>query len=91
MYPPLPLWSEQIYATFSSSDGKALKVRFLKSSAALKIMARNHPTTHPISAASSSNGLWFSKENIAQPLALSSKFGFRSENKNLGTGVTSGG
>jgi hypothetical protein len=34
-----------MYATFSSSDGRALNVRFLKSSAALKIMARNHLMT----------------------------------------------
>jgi len=58
MYPPLPLWSEQIYATFSSSDGKALNVRFLKSSAALKIMAQSSDD-YPISTGSSSNGLWF--------------------------------
>jgi hypothetical protein len=34
-----------MYATFSKSDGRALNVRFLKSSAALKIMARNHLIT----------------------------------------------
>jgi hypothetical protein len=44
----VPLWSEQIYATFSNSDGRALKVRFLKSSAALKIMAQS-PDDYPIS------------------------------------------
>jgi hypothetical protein len=58
MYPPLPLWSEQIYATFSRSDGKALKVRFLKSSAALKIMAQSSDD-YPISTGLAATGCGF--------------------------------
>jgi hypothetical protein len=52
-------------------------------------MARNHPENYPdFSKFRQQRGKVVSEQNIAQTLACGGLFGFCSENKNLGTGVT---